>query len=113
MLPMLEPIKNQKYDCLTFLPSRDDNVNVEASVLIERGEKIGGSSMGDSYDIVLFKEGDEGPTHIDRFSAILGCPLEYISFLIPAGWYGLIVRKTTTSDEIGDDLMKQLVEETA
>lgn len=102
-------IKGSNFDCLTFMPSEDDNVRIEAGQLQNQGEKVGGSSLGDSYQIVLFKEGDEGePTHIDQFNAILGCPLEYASFLIPAGWYGLILKHTTTSPEIVEELLGRI-----
>ena len=101
-------IKGSDFDCLTFMPSEDDNVRIEAGKFEKQGEKLGGSSMGDSYEIVLFKDGEEGPTHIDHFRAILGCPLEYASFLIPAGWYGTIMKYTTTSTEIAEDMVEKI-----
>lgn len=102
-------IDKTNFDCLTFMPSDDDNVKIEAGRLENAGEKVGGSELGDSYEIVLFKEGEEGePTHLDHFSAILGCPLEYASFLIPAGWYGLIMKQTTTSAEITEELIEKI-----
>lgn len=114
MLSCFEPMKNSKFDTLTFFPTRDgENVTIEVGNMIDSGEKLGGSMMGDSYQIVLFKDGEEGPTHIDNFTAILGCPLEYASFLIPAGWYGMITKWTTTSNEIINDLVGKLNEKTA
>jgi hypothetical protein len=102
-------IKDSNFDCLTFMPSEDDNVKIEAGQIEHKGEKVGGSALGDSYQILLFKENEEGdPTEIDQFNAILGCPLEYASFLIPAGWYGLIMKHTTTSPEIVEDLLGRI-----
>lgn len=108
MIPALEPMRNAYFDCLTFLPDDDDNVHIEAGTLQDPGDKLGGSSIGDSYEIVLFKEGEEGPTHVDHFIAILGCPLEYASFLIPAGWYGMITKWTTTSKEITEPMVERI-----
>lgn len=109
MLQCFQSLKGIEYDCLTFLPSQEkDNIHIEAGKLVEPGEKLGGSKMGDSYEIVLFREGAEGVTDIDHFTAILGCPMEYASFIIPAGWYGLITKWTTKSKEITDDMLEKL-----
>ena len=108
MLQCFEPMKGIDYDCLTFLPTGDDNIHIESGRLHEPGEKLGGSSMGDSYEIVLFKDGEEGVSDIDHFKAILGCPMEYASFIIPAGWYGMITKWTTTSGEVTSDLIEKL-----
>lgn len=108
MLPCFHEMKGKEYDCLTFLPADDDNLNIELGMLVDPGEKIGGSKMGDSYNIILFKEGEEGVTDIDNFKAILGCPFEYASFLIPGGWYGMITKDTTTSHEMCEDMLENL-----
>lgn len=108
MLQCFEPMRGAEYDCLTFMPTEDDSVKIEAGRLTEPGEKLGGSSMGDSWEIILFKENEEGVTNIDHFKAILGCPMEYASFLIPGGWYGMITKWTTTSGDITSDLLEKL-----
>lgn len=116
MLSYLEPIKGTEYDCLYFMPDQDDDsVNVEAALYKEQGELIGGSSIGHLYHIMLFKDGESGFTHYDAFESILACPLEYISHLIPCGWFGAICKKTTHSqeffDEIQENIKKGLTEE--
>jgi len=108
MLPCFHEMKDKEYDCLTFLPAEENNLNIELGMFTDPGEKIGGSSMGDSYHIILFKEGDEGVTDIDNFKAILGCPFEYASLLVRGGWYGMIARNTTTSDEMCNDMLENL-----
>jgi len=108
MLPCLQEMKNVPFDCITFLPNEDENVNIESGTLSDVGEPVGGSQLGHSYHIVLFKESEEGPTHLDKFQAILACPLEYVSWLIPAGWYGMIVRSTTTTQQIADTLYDRI-----
>jgi hypothetical protein len=109
MLPFLQPIKEAPYDCLYFLP-KEESMHVEAALYKEPGEKIGGSDIGDLYHVLLFREGMEGFEEVDKFEAIFGCPLEYMSNLIPSGWYGVFARKTTTSDEFFDELCGLLLE---
>jgi hypothetical protein len=72
------------------------------------GEKIGGNSLGDLYHIVLFRESKENSEEyddVDEFEAILACPLEYASGLIPGGFFGIIARKTTTSDKLVNKIL--------
>ena len=103
MLPILHEIKNKPYDCLYFLPTKNNNVHIESAIYKDPGEKIGGSDMGDLYHIILFKE-DDSMSHYDKFEAILACPLEYMSNLLPSGWYGVLAKKTTTSDDFIEDM---------
>ena len=109
MLPFLHEIKNSPYDCLYFLPGKKNSLNVEAAVYKDPGEKIGGSSLGDLYHIILFKDNGETVHNYDFFEAILGCPLEYMSNLLPSGWYGILAKKTTTSDEFIEDMQDMVL----
>lgn len=100
MLDCLVDVKNVEFDCLTFFPDYDeDALCIQGQQYKNPGEKVGGSEMGDEWHIILFKEGEEKFTDLDHFDAILSSPLEYVSNLIPQGWYGLIAKKTTTSQE--------------
>jgi hypothetical protein len=109
MLPCMEPIRGKEYDVLTFLPDKKNDVQIEASELTEKGDPIGESNNGYRWKILLFKEHEEGgPTNIDDFEATLGCPLEYASYLIPAGWFGMIVKNTTTSSELFDQMLDRV-----
>jgi hypothetical protein len=61
---------------------------------------------------VLFKENDEGfVENFDDSEAILTDPLEYVSMLIPQGWYGVVCKKTTTSDVVIDDIVDKFFTE--
>ena len=104
----MEPIRGKEYDVLTFLPDQDMDVQIEASQLTDKGDPIGKSDNGYRWKILLFKDGGEGVSHLDDFEATLGCPLEYASYLIPAGWYGMIVKNTSTSGELFDDMLEQV-----
>jgi hypothetical protein len=114
MLEFLKPLKNQTYDFLTFLEGKKDgSIEILSQDYANPGEKIGGSVMGDSYHIILFrdhKEDKDAYSDLDRFEAILADPLEYISRLIPAGFYGIIARQTTTSTDIINRLVDRFNE---
>lgn len=108
MLDFLLDIKDDDYDTITFLPTGDpDEINVESRIYEDRGERIGGSKLGDKFHIILFKN-DENGVHFDNFESILICPFEYMSNLIKCDWYGIISRKTTTSQERIDYLLNQI-----
>jgi hypothetical protein len=106
MLEYLKPLKNKKVDCIMFFEgSAPNKINVEAHTYNEPGEPLGGSAVGNMYHIVLVKDHETDKdkfTDFDQFEAILACPLEYISGLIPTGWYGVIAKKTTTSQTFID-----------
>ena len=104
MLDSLKYLKNHSFDVLTFLEDEEESqIKVELNSYTNPGEKVGGNQVGELYDIILFQDHEEDVEKFDKldhFVAILGDPLEYISQLIPSGWYGIIARKTTTSEEI-------------
>jgi hypothetical protein len=110
MLDFLKPLKDEEYDAFFFLPGEsDEQIHIELNHYKNPGEKIKGSEIGDWWHIVLFKEGEEGDiTNLDNFEAILGCPLEYASTLIPNNWNGMIAKKTTTSDAFVEKLVAKL-----
>lgn len=112
MLESLKHLQSGDYDSYFFLPTdEEDTTHFQASQYSNPGTKLDGSSMGDCYHIILFKEDEEGTViHLDRFEAILMAPLEYISRLLPDDWFGVICRKTTTSKELVDKTFDNLKE---
>ena len=101
MLEFLKDIKNDNPDAILFLPGeKEHEVQVEGAAYLNPGDDVGGSLMGKSYDIILFKENykEDKIYNVDKFEAILSEPFEYISSLIPQNWFGIIARKTTTSN---------------
>ena len=100
MLEFLRSISKEPYDTITFISGdKKDSLEVMANCYKDGGTKIGGSELGDNFDIILFREDSDGKLiEPDRFEAILMEPLEYISNLIKGDWYGIIARKTTTSN---------------
>ena len=112
MLEFLKPIKEQKFDSISFLPGiNEDQVRVEGAEFKNPGDKIGGNDFGDMYHIVLFQLNENGsPKNLDWFEGILGSPLEYISQLIPQNWFGLVAKKTTTSGKFVKEVFDKFAE---
>jgi hypothetical protein len=109
MLDYLRHLKNEKIDFLTFLEGeKKDSIEISGTEYVNPGESVDISPMGNSYHIILFRDHKEKPDEygdVDSFDAILVDPLEYISGLIPSGWYGIIARKTTTSRPLVDRML--------
>ena len=112
MLDFPKPDENEPFDAFFFLPGEDKNtVHLEGAVYKERGEKVGGSYMGDSYHVILFKESDDGElVDIDRFNAVFIDPVIYMSNLIEIGWFGIVTRMTTTSEKFINSTFAKLTE---
>jgi hypothetical protein len=109
MLDYLQPLKERNLDFFTFLAGDEEGqIDIMSSQYSNPGEKIGGNTLGDLYHIMLFRDSKENPNEyddVDDFEAILACPLEYASGLIPGGFYGIIARKTTSSDKLVNKLL--------
>ena len=113
MLDFLKIYKNQKIDFMTFFEGdKEDEISIMGQEYANTGEPVGASSMGEAYHIILLRshETEDRYTDLDYFQAILCDPLEYISGLIPQGWYGVIARKTTTSEPIITKLLAKMNE---
>ena len=100
MLDFLKGFNKDEHDAIFFIPGpKKDSIQIEGATYKEPGEKVGGSAMGDSYHVILFKEADDGElVDIDQFEAIFVDPLEYMSELIPQNWFGIMAKRTTTSN---------------
>lgn len=101
MEEFLRNLGKENYDSFFFLPGEKlGDVRIEGNVYKDPGENLDNSDYGDCYHLILFKEGEDGNViNLDRFEAILTAPTEYMSMLIPQEWFGLICKKTTTSEE--------------
>lgn len=109
MLNFFEPIRNNEYDYIMFTPHKKDHIKIELGSLEDPGEKKEGSKLGDFYEIFIFRKDKKGnPIDLDHFRAILVCPMEYTSGLISSGWYGLISRWTSTSEEPLKEYMEHI-----
>ena len=116
MLDFLKKLKDDPegpYDAIFFLPGDNKGqIHIEGNQLVNPGEPIGGSSMGYTYEVILFKDDEQNDKlyDVDRFEAIFSDPYEYISNLIMQNWFGLVVRKTTTSGGFIQRIFDKLTE---
>jgi hypothetical protein len=112
MLEILKDLSNEDYDAYFFLPGEKNNtMYLEGSNYVNKGEEVDGSDfkLGKCYHILIFKEDKKGMiATIDRFEGIIGAPLEYISEMIKANWYGMLCLKTTTSNSFVDDIFDRI-----
>ena len=94
------------WDTVFFTPTGDDNqVKLEIAHTKVPGEKVGGSAMGDLFDIVIFQLTDEFDIkNLDRFEGILSHPETYVQRMIKDDWYGMITKKTSTSNNLTDEV---------
>lgn len=105
MLSVLKEIKN--FDTIFFVPHDEDDEQVKLEVARYKnfGQKVGGSELGDMFDIILFRLNENyNIIDLDRFDGILIEPRTYISRMIKDDWYGMVTRKTTTSDPMADEV---------
>lgn len=112
MLEFLKEYSKEEHDAIFFLPGdKEDQITIEGATYRDPGEKVGGSVMGDSYHVILFKESPETEElyDVDRFDAIFSDPLEYISGLIPQNWFGVIAKRTTTSEDFIQKIFDKMI----
>jgi hypothetical protein len=115
MLDFLKEMNDDdiEYDAIFFLPGEKPNtLQIEGSVYKDPGEKTGGGVMGDGYHIIIFRENAEEDKlyDIDRFDAVLTHPIEYISRMIKDNWFGIVAKKTTTSNNFIQNTFDKLKE---
>lgn len=110
MREFLQQLKNNNYDGINFYRNDDGDLEVSQFELKHPGEKIGGTELGDFFDIIIIQENP--PKMPERFQAILTSPIDYISRMIEDGFYGVVVKFTTTSEKVMDNIMIGMEEET-
>ena len=105
MRTALDEIKS--YDMIFFTPN-DENEGltvVTAAHYKESGEKLKPGVAGDTFDIILFRLDEEYDiTDLDKFDGVLIDAKIYVNRMIKENWYGMVARKTTTSQHIVDDV---------
>jgi hypothetical protein len=110
MLPFLEELREENFDCISFLPGKHiGELNIEGGTYLDKGEEITGN-MGCVYHISLFKQKKDLSIEMDHFDSILIDPLVYISHIIKSGFFGFVSKKTTTSEEFNQDMIEKMKE---
>lgn len=100
MIESWQALKNEKYDGINFYRNDDGDMEITSFMFKTPGDKVGGSSSGDLYDIIIFPE--DPPKMPEKFQAILISPLDYIENMIDNGFLGVVSKVTTTSAEFVD-----------
>ena len=87
------------YDILFFIPNDEyeDAMTIRGERYLDPGENVSPTSVGLTWTVMLFKYDDDKVTDLEKFDAVLSEPREYISGLIPNGWFGVVAkdRKST------------------
>ena len=108
---MLEYLKDiEEYDALFFMPHPNVDIHIQSNVYKNPGTPVDVSSIGPSWHVLLFTCNEETDTleNLDAFDAVLSDPREYISTLIPQGWFGIVAKKTTTSNSFISDALDKI-----
>lgn len=109
LLDNIRKLAETPYDGFTFSPHEelDEHTHIETFTYKDPGESVGGSKLGKNYEIVFIEPNEDGVMVIeDCFDAILADPVVYLEHLIKCGFYGIIGRKTTTSDIFFDSIFE-------
>jgi len=112
MIEIPKTLKEEPFDAFFFLPGEEsDTIHLESALYKHAGEKLGGSSLGDGYHIILFQEDEEGElVNVEQFNAVLIDPATYITRMLEIDWFGIIARMTTTSNTFIQNTFDKLIE---
>ena len=104
---------SKKYDGFYILPGDDDGIKLsyfDFNDDFEKGEKVGGTSVGDMYHVIFMKCGEDSlPILDDHFEAVFAHPETYVKGLLGADIFGCFVRKTENSYKWVDDYLKRVL----
>lgn len=108
MIDALSVIK--EYDMIFFTPAEeDDETQVLSATYKNPGEKVKPGLAGDIFHIVLFRlnemESENLVTDLEHFEGVLIEPKTYVSRMIKDNWYGVVARKTSTSQTLIEDVV--------
>lgn len=108
MIESWQALRNENFDGINFYRNEVGEIEITSFHYKMPGEKTGGTSIGDLYDIVIFPE--DPPKMPEKFKAILSSPLDYIENMIDNGFLGMVSKVTTTSDEFFDVVFDAICE---
>ena len=113
LLNQIRKLAETPYDGFIFSPhpEKENHTHIESFSYVTPGEAVKGSDMGSKYEILFLEPSEEYDDMIleDRFVAILSDPVIYLHHLVTSGFFGIIGKKTTTSDLFFDSVMEESV----
>lgn len=96
-------------DGFYFILDEDNKILFETFKYTNPGE-VFGTELGDIHHIILYREDEyDKPDKTERFEALLVDPVTYAKEMLKAGYYGMISKKTTTSEAWADATMNMLL----
>ena len=100
MIEIPKQLREEPFDAFFFLPGeKEDTIHLEAVTYKNPGEKIGGSTLGDGYHVILFREAEDGNlVDIEQFNAVFIDPTSYMTRMLGINWFGIMAKMTTTSE---------------
>jgi hypothetical protein len=105
-------MKDAKCHAIAFLPSEnpEEQAIIQGLHYKELGDTIKTQSdIGDLYDIIIFRgDIDKGFSDLEQFEAVLSCPFTYSDRMYHGNYYGVVAKKTTTSNEVVDSLIEKI-----
>jgi len=108
MIESWQALRSEEYDGINFYRNDDDEIEIVSFQFKESGTKIGGTSAGDLYDIIIFPE--DPPKMPEKFQAILSSPIDYIDNMIDNGFLGVVSKVTTSSEKVVEEVFDGLCE---
>lgn len=111
LLDQIRELAKTPYDGFIFSPhpEKEHHTHIESFCYHDPGEGLGAVEMGKNYEIMFLEPEDDEMVVEDRFCAILSDPVVYLHHLVKSGFYGIIGRKTTTSDLFFDSVIEEAV----
>lgn len=105
---------SKDHDGFYILPGDDDGLKMsyfDFKDEFDKGEKIGGSNMGDCYHVLFFRRGEDNlPVLDDHFEGIFAEPETYVKGLLGAEIFGCFVKKTENSWKWVDDYLTKTLQ---
>lgn len=109
LLEQIRELSEIPHDGFIFSPHEEleDHTHIETFCYKDPGDGVGECDSGKRYEIVFLEKAPGGGMILeDNFDAILSDPVVYLHHLIKCGFYGVIGRKTTTSDLFFDSMFE-------
>lgn len=107
----IKEIFDDGVDGISFIPTKELNVDIKG-FKYTRKSKYEKHKLGHVYHILLYQVDDDlNIVNPDRFEAILSDPYVYTSNLIECGFFGLITKKTKSSNKFVKTVFKSLIEQ--
>jgi len=109
----IDDMGKRPFDFFSFIPGdpQGKTVALEQFEYTEKGEPVL-TSIGPVYHVMLFdiKKANYAES-TEYFEAVLVDPIGYVKRMVKDGWFGIVARKTSTSDKVEAHMKKHMLPE--